>query len=625
MCGIAGFAGHGDRIDLAAMTKALVHRGPDGEGFYADAPAGVYLGHRRLAILDLAGGAQPMWNAAGTIGVVCNGEIYNHRELRAQLAARGYVFRSSHSDTEVLVHGYAEWGEELPTRLNGMFAFAIYDKARRRLFLARDRFGEKPLFYYTAPGLFAFASELGALRRHRRFSGAIDQRGLQKFLAYGYIPAPGALFRGAAKLPPGHHLTFDLATGGHRTRCYWCFRVEPDESLGEDAEDRLAEELRALLAQAAARRLMSDVPLGLFLSGGIDSAAVLAMTARHMPARAIKTFTIGFTEPSFDESGAALQSAASFGTDHRGKLLHLDQAKSLVPEVLARLDEPLADPSIIPTFLLAQFARQHVTVALSGDGGDELFAGYDPFEALALAERYQRVVAPGIHRGVKRLADLLPHSTRNMSFDFKLRRALAGLSYRPSLWNPVWMAPVEPKAIAQLMQEPCAPEDVYSEAVALWEEDPRKSNLDRTLEYFTNFYLPNDILAKVDSATMMNSLESRAVFLDNDVVAFCQRLPARFKYRKGERKYLLKRALAPMLGAEILERPKKGFGMPVAEWLRSLAAPAQPVAIAGLDAARIEAAWRKHRKGKADHRMLLWCWLALQGSLGRRDALALAA
>jgi len=624
MCGIAGFFGEGDRTDLARMIRALAHRGPDGEGLYADPPAGVYLGHRRLAIVDIAGGAQPMWNADESIGVVFNGEIYNHRELRAELEARGARFRSDHSDTEVLVHGYAEWGEDLPARLNGMFAFAIYDRARRRMFLARDRFGEKPLYYYSAPGLFAFASELSALKHHRAVAGAVDPRALQRFLAYGYLPAPTALYQGSAKLPGGHHLTLDLAADEFRIGCYWRFRVEPDDSLGDEAEERLAEELRHLLTQAASRRLMSDVPLGVFLSGGIDSAAVLAAAGERLSLGAIKSFTIGFRERSFDESEAARQTAQALGSTHADEMLDLSAAKALIPAVLSRLDEPLGDPSIIPTYLLSRFARREVTVALSGDGGDELFAGYDPFRALALADHYRRLVAPPLHRGLRSVAELLPLSRRNMSFDFKLRRTLAGLSYPPALWNPIWMAPVEPAALAALLHEPVRAEDLYGDAMALWDEDGRKSLVDRTLEFFTNFYLPNDILMKVDRASMMVSLESRAVFLDNDLVDFARRLPARFKYRKGERKYLLKRAMEPLLPRAVLERPKKGFGMPIASWLRSLPPPPAET-VAGLDGRALAAAWREHRVGKRDHRLLLWCWLSLQNCLGGEPHYAAAA
>jgi asparagine synthase (glutamine-hydrolysing) len=624
MCGIAGFAGAGDRSDLAAMTASLAHRGPDGDGLSIDQEQRVFLGHRRLAIIDLDGGAQPMWNEARSIGIVFNGEIYNHRELRAELQAKGHRFRSDHSDTEVLVHGYAEWGEDLPERLNGMFAFAVHDVARRRLFLARDRFGEKPLYTYTKPGLFAFASELGALRRHRGFDEAIDPLALQKLFAFGYIPAPHALYRGAQKLPGGHALTVDVDSGRQSLRCYWRFRIDPDDSLTAADDDRLAEELRHLLSQAVARRLMSDVPLGVFLSGGVDSATVLALAAQHRPARDIDTFTIGFTEPSFDESAAARATATAIGSHHAQELLDLDAAARLIPEFLSRLDEPLGDPSLLPTALLARFTRRHVTVALSGDGGDELFAGYDPFKALAPARLYHRLAPPALHRGVRRLVDLLPFSTRNMSWDFKVKRTLMGLSYRPALWNPVWMSPVEPDALKDLFHAPLDIDAVYGDAIALWDEAPKKSVVDRTLEFFTNFYLPDDILMKVDRAAMMASLESRAVFLDNDVVDFCRRLPAHFKYRNGQRKYLLKKAVAPLLPRAVTQRPKKGFGIPTAAWLRELP-PARWVPVPGLDQTFVDGAWADHRSGRGDHRLLLWCWLSLQGVVATPQSLPMAA
>jgi asparagine synthase (glutamine-hydrolysing) len=625
MCGIAGFVGLGDQADLAAMTAALAHRGPDGEGHFVDAEMRVHLGHRRLAIIDHQGGHQPMWNDDRSVGVVFNGEIYNHAELRRLLEARGHVFRTSHSDTEVLVHGWREWGESLARRLNGMFAFAVYDRRAKRLFLARDRFGEKPLYYYRRPRLFAFASEITALRQHRAFDERLSQRALQKLFAFGYVPAPDAIYEGVAKLPGGHCLALDLTDGQCRVFPYWRFRIEPDESLTDADEPRLAEELRHLLTQAVARRLMSDVPLGLFLSGGIDSAAVLAAAARQLPPQRIRSFTVGFAEPSFDESAAARVTADVVGAVSATEILDLDRARRLIPDVLSRLDEPLADPSILPTYLLSRFTRRQVTVALSGDGGDELFAGYDPFRALAPARHYHRLVGERLHRGFRRLADLLPISTRNMSFDFKLRRALAGLSYGESLWNPVWTAPVEPEALKDLFHAPLSLDDIYGDAMALWEEDRRKSIVDKTLEYYTTFYLQDDILAKVDRASMMNSLESRAVFLDNDLVAFCQRLPARFKYRAGRRKYLLRRAIEPWLPKIVTERPKKGFGIPIAAWLRALPPPAPAAAIDGIDERFIERAWRDHRAAKRDHRLLLWCWLSLRAVMTGNDRYRAAA
>ena len=612
MCGIAGFVGRGSRADLLAMTGALAHRGPDGQGLFVDEDRGVFLGHRRLAILDIEGGHQPMWSEDGRIGVVYNGEVYNHAELRCELERRGHIFRSSHSDTEVLVHGYEEWGEALPERLNGMFAFAVYDRTRRRIFLARDRFGEKPLYYTRRANLFAFASELGALTRHSRVDAALSLRSLQKFFAYGYIPAPNALYEHTFKLPAGHHFAFDIDSGSSTLKRYWRFRLEPDESLDDEAA--LAEELTHLLSQAVQRRLIGDVPLGIFLSGGMDSSAILAMAARHRAASSIQTFTIGFTEPSYDESGFARDVARALGTHHRERHLEIDAARDLIPVVLGKLDEPLGDASILPTYMLSAFTRDHVTIALSGDGGDELFAGYDPFRALRPAQLYSRLVPAGLHRGLRRLAELLPLSARNMSLDFKIRRGLMGLSYAPSMWNPVWMSPVEPRDMAELFNSSARAEDLYDEAIASWEGCEQKNVVDRTLEFFTNFYLTDDILAKTDRASMMVSLESRAVFLDNDLVEFCRRLPSRFKIRNGERKYLFKKAMTRHLPPDVLHRPKKGFGIPLAKWLRSLPrGPSNPVP--GIRGATVERFWQEHRSGAADRRLALWSWLSLQHCL----------
>ena len=615
MCGIAGFVGRGDRADLFAMMAALRHRGPDGDGFHIDDEGvPVFLGHRRLAIIDIEGGHQPMWNEDKRVAVIFNGEIYNHAELRAELAARGHVFRSDHSDTEVLVHGYEEWGASLPERLNGMFAFAIYDTVRRRLFLARDRFGEKPLYYVHRPGLFAFASELTAIVCHSAFQARPSLVALQKLFAYGYLPAPHALYEGSHKLPGGHHLTLDLADNSIEIAAYWRFRIEADDSLDDAAEPALVEELEHLLSQAVRRRLISDVPLGIFLSGGIDSSTALAMAAQHRPAASIKTFTIGFTERSFDESPYARQVADAIGSAHRESCLDLELARDLIPSVLRRLDEPLGDASILPTYLLSEFTRQHVTVALSGDGGDELLAGYDPFKALAPARLYAAAMPRALHRGMRRLADLLPISTRNMSMDFKLRRALAGLSYPAAGWNPVWMGPIEPQQISELLDIPVRFEELYEEAITLWDQSNSKDYIDRTLEFFTTFYLQDDILTKVDRASMMVSLESRAIFLDNDLVEFCRRLPNRFKFRNGQGKYLLKKVMARHLPPAILARRKKGFGIPLAKWLRSLA-PHGRAPMQGVNGPVVERWWQEHRSARADHRLVLFTSLSLQYSL----------
>lgn len=620
MCGIAGFVGPGSRAHLEAMTGALAHRGPDGEGFHIDAARGVHLGHRRLAIIDLEGGVQPLWNEDRSVCVVFNGEIYNHAELRASLMAAGHVFATDHSDTEVLVHGYEEWGRELPLKLNGMFAFAIYDIRAGRLFLARDRFGEKPLYWFQRGKLFAFASELTAIRKHPDAVTAPDALAVQKYFVHGFVPAPRSLYQDVHKLPAGGWLEHDVTTGNSQSGLYWRFALTPDARMNERPEAELAEELRALFLQAVKRRLISDVPLGVFLSGGIDSGAVLA-AASGMATGPVSTFTVGFTEPSFDESSFARALARHFGSAHHEQMLDLDLARELLPGVLSRMDEPLADPSLLPTWLLSRFTRQKVTVALSGDGGDELFAGYDPFKALAPAQLYSSIMPRWGHRTLRALVEHLPVSARNMSLDFKLRRTLLGLSHRQALWNPVWLGPLDPAELGDLFSQPHPVEEVFSEVLDQWERSPHLSLVDRTLEFYTRFYLQDGILMKVDRAAMMNSLESRAVFLDNDIADFCMRLPARFKYRGGERKYLLKRALRPMLPAATLNRRKKGFGIPAARWLRELPVQSDR-SRAVLNADAVQRRWREHGSGQRDHRLFLWAAMALEAHLLRSQGVA---
>ncbi len=611
MCGITGFVGSGTHRDLDAMSAALRHRGPDGRGSHFDDHLRVALGHERLVVIDPAGGHQPMWNEDHTVAVVFNGEIYNAGELRNQLISRGHRFVSDHSDTEVLVHGFEEWGHGLPIRLNGMFAFVVFDAANGRLFLARDRFGEKPLYYSVARNLFAFGSELSAVRRHPGVDAELDATGIQKLFAYGYIPAPRTVLRGVRKLPAGGTLEYDCRTGELREGRFWTFRLEPDMSLEQAREEVLVEELRALLSEAVRRRLVSDVPLGIFLSGGIDSATVLAFASRHIPGNELSTFTVGFLEPSYDESEPAARLAHAVGSRHHETKLELERAAALIPGVFSRLDEPLADPSLLPTYLLCRFARESVTVALSGDGGDELFAGYDPFVALGPAQAYERVVPGAVHALVRQAARRLPRGTGYMSWDFRLRRALTGLSYAPRLWNPVWLAPLEPREMANYFERPLAVEELYEEAIAVWDRSVQPDLCTRTLEFFTTIYLQNDILTKVDRASMMVSLESRAVFLDNDLVEFCRRLPNRWKLRKGIRKYLLRRALEGIVPNDVLTRRKKGFGVPVATWLRQLPFPEQRVELPGMRIDAFRRAWNDHQRGHSEERLLLWTWLSL--------------
>jgi asparagine synthase (glutamine-hydrolysing) len=575
----------------------------------------VFLAHRRLAVLDIAGGTQPMWNEDGQIAVIFNGEIYNHLGLRKELVAKGHVFRTDHSDTEVLLHGYEEWGHELPLRLNGMFAFVIYDRPRRKLFGSRDRFGKKPFYYSLRNGFFGFASELGALLKHPSVDRRLDARSLRKYFAYGFIPAPNALYRNVAKLPGGHWLSFDLATGKLAQARYWQFSIEPPERIPAAATEAWGEELRDLLSQAVKRRLIGDVPLGIFLSGGIDSSAVLAMATRHVPPEQTKTFSIGFREPSFDESVHAERVARHFGSEHHHRILDLDAAIELIPRVLSGLDEPMGDSSILPTYLLSRFAREKVTVALGGDGGDELFAGYDPFKALALARWYRALVPGKLQRTARSLAELLPASERNMSPSFRVKRALRGASYPPSMWNPVWLGALEPSELEELFNEPVRCEELFEEAIAAWDNSTARHPVDRSLEFYAKFYLQDDILTKVDRASMMVSLEVRAPFLDNDVVEFARKIPHQYKLRHGQTKYLLKKALEGVLPKDIIHRKKKGFGVPLARWLKSWSEEAIVLRTPAPNAEWVHRQWQDHYAGRRDHRLFLWCWIVLQHHL----------
>jgi len=617
MCGIAGFWGGGTPETLSRMVASLKHRGPDEHGFriWPDEgiSGGVFLGHSRLSILDAACGQQPFVDEKTKTALVYNGEIYNHEELRGELEGLGHGFVTSHSDTETVLRAFLEWGPACFRKFNGMFALAVHVPARRQLWLARDRFGEKPLFYaWNAKG-FAFASELGALALWDDFDSALDTGNLQRYFAWGYMPGGRTLYRNCRGLAPGSWRCLDLRTGEARAERYYSFTLNPDHSLTEKNEPDLVDELRALLVRAVSRRLLSDVPLGIFLSGGIDSSAILAAAARILPPDRIDAFTVGFTEPSFDEAPQAKVVAEALGVRHHVSYLTLDQMRGEALGILGRMSEPLGDASLIPTKILSAFARKKVTVTLSGDGGDELFAGYDPFMALKPAALYERFMPKIAHRGLGRLVRLLPVSDRNMSLEFKLKRVLRGLDYQAPMRLPVWMSPLSPREIAALFEAPLSAEELYEDALILWAENPHYDAMQQSLMFFTRFYLPDDILVKVDRATMMDSLESRAVFLDNDLAAFCERLPDRFKLRNGTRKYLLKKALQGWLPESVMRLPKKGFGIPLSRWLREMNRPpgVEPGGLRGEAARNFHAA---HMRRQGDHRLFLWSLLALRES-----------
>ncbi len=560
MCGICGLvaldgASGPDPAALAAMNETLVHRGPDSDGTVIDGPCGLAM--RRLSIIDLAGGDQPIANEDGRIQVVQNGEIYNYRELMAELSGRGHSFRT-HSDTEVIVHLYEEEGPRFVERLRGMFAIAIWDSRRHRLVLTRDRFGIKPLYYRNEGGQLSFASELKALLRQPGFSREIDPDALEAFLAFNSIPAPLTIFTEARKLPAGHTLVAE--DGAVEILRYARPAPVPADQVRREGTELLAEELRDRLRDSVRAHLVSDVPVGVLLSGGIDSAALTALAAAESGYR-VSTFSIGFEEGSFDELGQARLVAKRYGTDHHELILRPD-AVDLLPRLVEAFDEPFGDSSALPTYLVSQLASDTVKVVLSGEGGDELFGGYYTYVADRLAPRVGRA-APFLRPLVERL----PSSSSKVSFDYKAKRFVRGAHLPPVERHHAWKEIFSPEAQDELLASDriSDPLDLYR---ARYAETEGAEELARLQDLDLGIYLVDDLLVKTDRASMAHSLEARVPFLDPVVAELALALDTKRKVRGFSKKRLLRRAVEPLLPRQVIRGRKQGFSIPVAAWLR---------------------------------------------------------
>ncbi len=550
ICGIAAARGPADLERLAAMSATLRHRGPDSDGVFSDGP--VALAARRLSIIDLATGDQPLANEDGTIHVVQNGEILNYRELRRGLERAGHRFSTS-GDTEVLVHLYEEHGLDFAERLRGMFAVALWDAPRDRLVLARDRFGIKPLLYRDDADGLAFASELRALPR-----GEIDLEALEAFLAFNSIPAPLTIFRETRKLPAGHLLVRER--GRSRLQRYARPAPAPAGDVRTDDEAELVEELRARLRDSVRAHLVSDVPVGVLLSGGVDSATLAALAAEESSGP-LRTFSIGFEERSFDELAGARLVAERYGTRHRELVLRPDAAL-LLPALADAFDEPFADSSALPTYLVSRLAAGDVKVALSGEGGDELFGGYYTYAADLLAARLGRL--PGYTRP---LVERLPTSTARASFDLKAKRFVRGAHLPPLERHHAWKEIFSSEARAELTGRAGAPDPVDL-LRARYAETAEAEPLARLQDVDLGVYLVDDLLVKTDRASMAHSLEARVPFLDTVVTNLALALPTRHKLRGLRKKVLLRKAAAPLVPAAIVAGKKRGFSIPAAAWLR---------------------------------------------------------
>ena len=615
MCGICGMVGP-DPVDpdvLARMTATLRHRGPDDEGAFIASydSVAVGLGFRRLSIIDLESGNQPISNEDGSVQLVLNGEIYNFRELRRDLEARGHRF-TSHVDVEVLVHLYEEHGARCVDHIDGMFAFALWDAKRQEMLLGRDRFGKKPLYWAEAGGGLVFGSELKALMRHPLCRRELDRESLSRYLAAEYVPTPRSIIAGVRKLPGGCVLRW--ARGRISTERYWDLSFQAGEARpDQEYVDEFGERLRA----AVSRRLVSDVPLGAFLSGGIDSSSVVAMMVDVLGPDAVKTFSIGFGESSFDESGHARRVAEHLGTEHHEETFTARTMLDLLPTVAGFLDEPFADASILPTYLLSRFARESVTVALGGDGGDELLAGYPTFPADRVASRLP--LSRGIaSRVLTPLADRLPVSTANFSVDFKVKRFLRGAGLPDDARHAAWLGSFSESEQVALLGTVAG--DPLAETRETFARAPTTDPVHRLVYMYARTYLQDDILVKVDRASMACSLEVRSPFLDTGLADFLGTVPSRLKLRRLGTKHILKRALSPMLPDGIAKRPKKGFGVPVAEWLKNELreplleelAPERLRAQGIFAPGEVQRLVNEHMSGRRDHRKPLWTLFMFQ-------------
>ncbi len=610
------------------MNRAQVHRGPDGEGVWrAD---GVVFGHRRLSILDLSDdAAQPMRDAPSGVVLTYNGEIYNYVELRDSLRAKGHSFRSS-GDTEVLLKAYLEWGLDMLPRLNGMFAFAIFDPRQGCLILARDQIGQKPLFYWQAPDRLAFASELTALLRHPGIERTIDREALVHYLVHEAYPAPHTPLQGVRKLPPQHCLRYDIASGEATLRRWEAALDKPQPATREaptrEDEDRLEDVLR----EAVARHLRSDVPVGVYLSGGVDSSTMALFASDVLGGERVHTYTVASSEPSFDESDLARRTAGILGTRHHETVLTPERLLETIPGILAGMDEPLADPGLVAVHQVARYVRDHVKVVLSGDGGDELMCGYPPFAKWGLGDRLAALPTSLLRGIVQPLARQLPAQYGYMGLAFKAQLFARGLDRPAAVRNAAWIGSFLPEEIADLLGDPddikaLAPDangipGVWQPLADLHRLAREHDALSRLgYEYQLN-YLAHCICAHTDKANMAHSVEARSPFLDRQVIRHLRAMPSSWKLRQGRGKWLLRRLLERRIGPHVSAKPKQGFTVPLALWLRgplrelgeSLLAPDR-IASAGLF--RPEAVtrmWERHQNGRQNLYKPLWTLIVLQ-------------
>lgn len=615
MCGICGVTYFDQsrgvlESEVQGMCDVIRHRGPDDEGLLVKKNFGI--GMRRLSIIDLATGHQPISNEDGSIWIVFNGEIYNHLELRNELIQKGHKFKTN-TDTEAIVHAYEEYGESCPEKLNGMFGFAILDFKNQTLFLARDRLGIKPLYYYHDSEKFAFGSELKSILQIEGVPRNVDLRALDIYLTFEYIPSPFSIFEKISKLPPGHSLT--LRNGKISIKEYWDLQFAEKQA----SEDELCERLIELLQDAVKIRLMSDVPLGAFLSGGIDSSTIVALMSRVMD-RPVKTFSIGFKEDTYNEAEYARTVARHFKTKHHEQIIE-PNALELTENLVGFLDEPFGDFSIFPTYLVSKMAREFVTVSLSGDGGDELFAGYDTYLANKMAGSYERIPR-FMHKGlIEPVLDRIPPTEKKKGLINRAKRFSEGMRLPADLQHTRWMIFLQEaeklRLYSQDMQHELKGVDSFEFIRNYFRRSQTSDDLNRQLYVDIKSYLVDDILVKVDRMSMATSLEARVPFLDHRFVEFTATIPSSLKLKGKGTKYLLKKAMSPHLPQEILTRGKEGFSIPIKNWLKNelrdlmqdVLSPDKVKREGFFEPTFVEQLKEEHLTGKENHSHRLWAMM----------------
>lgn len=614
MCGICGKISINNREVVDArlihkMTEVLKHRGPDDEGIYINGNVGI--GHRRLSIIDLSKDArQPMSNEDKSIWIVCNGEIYNFQELRKVLEKKGHIF-CSRSDTEVIIHLYEELGTDCVEKLRGMFAFCIWDEKRKRLFLARDRIGQKPLNYAIKNGNIIFASEIKSILQDPEISREVDINALDSYLTYQYVPAPETMFSGINKLPPAHFLVWE--NGKIKIERYWNLNFQNKINM---AEDEFCQRILDLLTEATKIRLVSDVPLGVFLSGGIDSSAIVALMSK-LSSHPVKTFSIGFEEETFNELKYARKVAKIFATDHHEYIVK-PEALNILPKIIWHFNEPFADSSCIPTYYLSKMTRQEVTVALNGDGGDETFAGYERYVANKIANIYN-LIPQSIRKNLfSFITAVLPESTRRKDFIKRFKRfAKANDSSRErryARWMSIFDDDLKSNLYSEKLKNRLKGIDSWNYLLDVYRQSDANNFIDATLFVDIMTYLPGDLLVKIDISSMANSLETRSPFLDHKLMEFAASIPSNLKLKGWTTKYLLKKALTKILPKDILNRRKAGFGVPIGTWFRQeLKDYAYDILLSEKSLKRgyfkkeaIKRILDEHTKGKIDHGARIW-------------------